>query len=135
MMNAIKSLIILMLGTMVGTIIGFLFAPDKGTNTRKELLRKGKKSIDSLNDEARNIQKQLNKFAGQLLNNRSASSSEKSDADRTPQKRTAKKVKTGTKATPRQSRSRTKATVKSDTRSTSGSRKKSATGPSTKSGG
>ncbi|TVQ67747.1 MAG: YtxH domain-containing protein [Balneolaceae bacterium] len=133
-MNAIKSLIILMLGTMVGTIIGFLFAPDKGTNTRKELLRKGKKSMDNMSDEVRKVQKQLNKYAGQLMNNRGASSSEKEDSERVPQKRTEKKGIAGTKATPRQSRSRTKTSVKSDSRSTSGSSKKSGAGSSARSG-
>ncbi len=40
-LSDIKSLICLMLGTMIGTIRGLLFAPAKGTNTRKELPRKG----------------------------------------------------------------------------------------------
>ncbi len=38
-------------GLAVGTVIGILFAPDKGTATRKKLIHKGETYVDNLKEK------------------------------------------------------------------------------------
>lgn len=48
-----KSLIMGVLGGVaVGAVLGILFAPDKGTETRKKITKKGKDLKDNLKDTA-----------------------------------------------------------------------------------
>jgi gas vesicle protein len=46
-----KALLGVMAGIAAGAIIGILFAPDKGTYTRKKIVRKGEDLMDELNDK------------------------------------------------------------------------------------
>lgn len=50
MKNSNKVLIAVGAGLAVGGILGILFAPDKGENTRKKIVDGGKKISDSVKD-------------------------------------------------------------------------------------
>lgn len=58
-MNSGKVVLGALAGLAAGAILGILFAPDKGTNTRKKIADKGKGSIDDIkkkyNDVVGNI--------------------------------------------------------------------------------
>lgn len=47
-MNSGKVVLGALAGLAAGAILGILFAPDKGTNTRKKIADKGKGSIDDI---------------------------------------------------------------------------------------
>lgn len=46
-----NSLVGALAGIAVGTILGVLIAPDKGSNTRKKIVEKGKDTSDSFKEE------------------------------------------------------------------------------------
>lgn len=41
----------LLAGLAVGTVLGILFAPEKGSDTRKKIANKGKDSLDNLKNK------------------------------------------------------------------------------------
>ena len=51
MKNLSKVLATLAIGAVAGGILGLLFAPDKGTATRKKLASKGKKALKKINQQ------------------------------------------------------------------------------------
>ncbi len=51
MTNTNKVLTALATGVLVGGVLGLLFAPDKGENTRKKIADGGKRLSDSLKDK------------------------------------------------------------------------------------
>lgn len=51
MKNLSKVLATLAIGAVAGGILGLLFAPDKGTATRKKLANKGKKALKKINQQ------------------------------------------------------------------------------------
>jgi gas vesicle protein len=48
MTNTNKMITALAAGVAIGSLLGILFAPDKGENTRKKIVDNGKKLTDSL---------------------------------------------------------------------------------------
>lgn len=49
-------------GAAVGALLGILFAPDKGTNTRKKLRRKGEDMVGDLKVKAHNLSEKANEL-------------------------------------------------------------------------
>ena len=47
------------LGAAIGGILGVLFAPESGEDTRKKLAKKGKKALKDLKEEANEARKKL----------------------------------------------------------------------------
>jgi gas vesicle protein len=50
-MDTGKVVISVLAGVAVGALLGVLFAPDKGSETRKKIMRRGSDSVDDLNDK------------------------------------------------------------------------------------
>lgn len=50
-MKADKAILGVLGGVAVGALIGVLFAPEKGCETRKKIAEKGKDSLDNLKDK------------------------------------------------------------------------------------
>jgi gas vesicle protein len=50
-MSSGKVLLGLLAGIAAGTLIGILFAPDKGSDTRKKISKKGEDYVDSLKEK------------------------------------------------------------------------------------
>lgn len=62
-MNTGKLVLGFLAGIAAGTALGILFAPDKGSATRKKISRKGEDSLEDLNDKIKALAKEVsNKF-------------------------------------------------------------------------
>jgi len=62
-MNTGKLVLGFLAGIAAGAALGILFAPDKGSATRKKISRKGEDSLEDLNDKIKALAKDVsNKF-------------------------------------------------------------------------
>jgi gas vesicle protein len=50
-MNTGKAVLGVLAGVAVGALLGVLFAPDKGSETRKKVFKKGSDTLDDLSDK------------------------------------------------------------------------------------
>jgi gas vesicle protein len=50
-MNSGKVVLGLLAGVAAGALLGILFAPDKGTETRKKISKKGEDYVDAIKDK------------------------------------------------------------------------------------
>jgi gas vesicle protein len=50
-------------GAAVGALLGVLFAPDKGSKTRRKLYRKGEDMVDDLKDKAHDLAEKANELS------------------------------------------------------------------------
>lgn len=60
MNNTCKILTAIAAGAAVGAIMGFLFAPDKGSETRRKINEQGKKITDDVKDKFRKGKEKFN---------------------------------------------------------------------------
>jgi gas vesicle protein len=54
-------------GIVVGTIVGVLFAPEKGSETRKKISGQGKKIVEDVQNKFRRGRNKFNDLADDLL--------------------------------------------------------------------
>lgn len=67
-MKASNVLLGIIAGAAVGAVIGILFAPDKGANTRKKLARKGEDFVGGIKEKASHLTEMVKTpFYGELL--------------------------------------------------------------------
>ncbi|MES2380669.1 MAG: YtxH domain-containing protein [Bacteroidota bacterium] len=58
-MNSGKVILGVLAGVAAGVILGILFAPDKGSETRKKIVKKGEDSLDDLKEKLNEIMDQF----------------------------------------------------------------------------
>lgn len=59
-MNSGKILSAFIIGAAVGATIGILFAPDKGSETRKKINEEGKKMSDAIKNKFHEMKEKMN---------------------------------------------------------------------------
>ena len=60
-MSSGKVLLGVLAGVAAGALIGILFAPDKGTETRKKIIEKGEDYVDGIKEKINGIVDDLTK--------------------------------------------------------------------------
>jgi len=60
MNNSGKILAALIIGAAVGAAFGILYAPDKGSETRKKINEEGKKMSDAIKDKFNKMKEKMN---------------------------------------------------------------------------
>jgi gas vesicle protein len=65
-MNNGKILTALIIGAAVGTALGILFAPDKGTATRRKINEEGKKMSDAIKNKFNEMKEKVNAMKDDL---------------------------------------------------------------------
>src|SRR3954469_2809534 len=66
MSNTAKILAALAAGAVAGAAIGILFAPDKGSETRKKVSEEGKKLAQSLKEKFNSVKERSEQMAGDI---------------------------------------------------------------------
>jgi gas vesicle protein len=67
MNNSNKILTAIGAGVLVGAALGILFAPDKGSETRKKISGQGKKIVDDVQNKFRSGRDKFNNLKDDLL--------------------------------------------------------------------
>jgi gas vesicle protein len=65
-MNSGKILTALVVGAAVGAVLGVLFAPDKGSETRKKINEEGKKMSDAIRNKFNEMKEKMNSVKDDL---------------------------------------------------------------------
>jgi len=60
MNNSGKILTALVVGAAVGAVLGILYAPDKGSETRKKVSEEGKKMSDAIKNKFNEMKEKMN---------------------------------------------------------------------------
>ncbi|MEN3015020.1 MAG: YtxH domain-containing protein [bacterium] len=55
-----------LIGVAVGTVIGMLYAPQSGEETRKYISERGSKTIEELNQKMNNLKEQFEKISKEI---------------------------------------------------------------------
>lgn len=66
-MNSVKALLGVVAGIAAGAALGILFAPDKGTNTRKKISQSGNDYADGLGDKFNELIESMSKKFDTLM--------------------------------------------------------------------
>ena len=64
-MKASNIVLGILAGAAVGAVLGVLFAPDKGSNTRRKITRKGEDMVEDLKDKANLLAEEASHLARQ----------------------------------------------------------------------
>lgn len=64
-MKASNIVLGILAGAAVGAVLGILFAPDKGSNTRRKITRKGEDMVEDLKDKASLLAEEASHLARQ----------------------------------------------------------------------
>lgn len=67
-MKTSKTILGVLGGVAVGTALGFLFAPDKGINTRKKIAKKSSDTKDSIKNYVTDVLENFSKKYDSMLN-------------------------------------------------------------------
>jgi gas vesicle protein len=67
-MNTDKILIGILAGFAAGAVVGILFAPDKGSNTRKKITEKGNAVASDLESKYSNLKSEVSKTIDRVKN-------------------------------------------------------------------
>lgn len=67
-MKTEKTVIGILAGVAVGALLGVLFAPDKGTNTRQKIAKKSSSATDELKGKLESITNTLSEKYNSLVN-------------------------------------------------------------------
>lgn len=62
-MSSGKIILGVLFGAAAGALAGILFAPAKGTKTRKRILRKGEDYVDTLKDKFEKVKEEVSDYA------------------------------------------------------------------------
>lgn len=62
-MNSGKAVLGVLAGVAVGAILGILLVPDKGSNTRRQILSKGKDYVDGIKEKYESTKRNVEEFA------------------------------------------------------------------------
>jgi len=66
-MTTTKAVLGVLAGMAAGAVLGVLFAPDKGTETRKKITKKGEDIAGSFEDLAESIEERIEKRFDELV--------------------------------------------------------------------
>lgn len=70
MSNTAKILAAFAIGAAAGAVLGILFAPEKGAETRRKVSEEGQKMADAIKDKLNEVKEKINSVKDDLENNK-----------------------------------------------------------------